>query len=203
MQRRSNPIFPQSGLKIENRIATRTKTETIALFHRPLFSFFFYNFLTNFFRRLFNTSSSGQRLARRKEQDRAYTFQLRDPHCRLISSVSNFHACLSLVNIHRCRERSGCIKKRFPRKYLEPVNDGKNNGRNVQRYVHVVAAFLSPSFSLCRDFENTFDEELFFGGGSTRGEEGERESYGRLVTTFLMAVRLVFKRLSAQLEKFS
>lgn len=102
----------------------------------------------------------------------------------------------------------GCIKKRFRRKYLEPVNDRKNNGRNVQG----VALFLSLSFSSpfssmhgetkSRDFENTF-EELFFGigGGSTRQGRGEgragRESYGRLVTTFLMAVRLVFKRLSA------
>lgn len=65
---------PKRLLKIENRIATRTKTETIALFHRLLFSRFNFLAFTNFFRRLFNTSSSGQRLARRKEQDRAYTF---------------------------------------------------------------------------------------------------------------------------------
>lgn len=106
----------------------------------------------------------------------------------------------------------GCIKKRFRRKYLEPVNDRKNNGRNVQGDAASCSLPLSPSFSSpfssmhgetkSRDFENTF-EELFFGigGGSTRQGRGEgragRESYGRLVTTFLMAVRLVFKRLSA------
>lgn len=33
--------------------------------------------------------------------------------------------------------------------------------------------------------------------GEGGGRGAERESYGRLVTTFLMAVRLVFKRLSA------
>lgn len=103
----------------------------------------------------------------------------------------------------------GCIKKRFRRKYLEPVNDRKNNGRNVQGDAgSCFLPFFFVSFSSMhgetksRDFENTF-EELFFGigGESTRQRRREgragRESYGRLITTFLMAVRLVFKRLSA------
>lgn len=72
----------------------------------------------------------------------------------------------------------GCIKKRFRRKYLEPVNDRKNNGRNVQGDAGSCSlplfSLFSPFSSMhgetkSRDFENTF-EELFFGigGGSTK-----------------------------------
>lgn len=67
----------------------------------------------------------------------------------------------------------------------------------------LVLPFLASRQTKNRDFENTeFDaEDRFFGGMGSREEGGRRRGVkvtaGRLVTTFLMAVRLVFKRLSA------